>query len=151
MKIRTPCALKASFQIFGRRMRTLALQVKAVFSWGFLRHAKEAPDWVPLLHGGERGIRTLGTGLPHTRFPVVRLRPAQPSLRADFGIILLFCPFVKNFCKFSEIFFQISRPNASLLFSFASLKCAFAVFCRALSMIFSLFSIGKFQKALYKN
>ena len=34
-----------------------------------------------LFFGGERGIRTLGTVLAFTRFPVVRLRPAQPSLR----------------------------------------------------------------------
>ena len=32
--------------------------------------------------GGEKGIRTLVGGLLQTRFPVVRLRPAQPSLRA---------------------------------------------------------------------
>ena len=30
--------------------------------------------------GGERGIRTLETLLTPTRFPIVRLRPAQPSL-----------------------------------------------------------------------
>ena len=29
--------------------------------------------------GGKRGIRTLGAFIGHTRFPVVRLRPAQPS------------------------------------------------------------------------
>ena len=30
--------------------------------------------------GGERGIRTLDTGLPHTRFPGVRLQPlGHPS------------------------------------------------------------------------
>ncbi len=34
--------------------------------------------------GGERGIRTLGGVLAHTRFPIVRLRPAQPSLRIKF-------------------------------------------------------------------
>ncbi len=32
-------------------------------------------------HGGERGIRTLDGVLAHTRFPVVRLRPTQPSLQ----------------------------------------------------------------------
>ena len=32
--------------------------------------------------GGEREIRTLGRVLAYTRFPVVRLRPTQPSLRA---------------------------------------------------------------------
>ena len=30
--------------------------------------------------GGKIGIRTLVRGLPETRFPVVRLRPAQPSV-----------------------------------------------------------------------
>gem|GEM_PF-6393057 len=29
-------------------------------------------------NGGKGGIRTLGGVLAHTRFPVVRLRPAQP-------------------------------------------------------------------------
>lgn len=36
-----------------------------------------------LRHGGEREIRTLGRVLAVTRFPVVRLRPAQPSLRVE--------------------------------------------------------------------
>ena len=35
-----------------------------------------------LLRGGEREIRTLVGVLAQTRFPVVRLRPAQPSLHA---------------------------------------------------------------------
>ncbi len=35
-----------------------------------------------LLHGGESEIRTHGTVLAFTRFPIVRLRPAQPSLLA---------------------------------------------------------------------
>ena len=30
--------------------------------------------------GGEEGIRTLETLLTPTRFPIVRLRPTQPSL-----------------------------------------------------------------------
>ena len=38
--------------------------------------------------GGERGIRTLGTVLGYTRFPVVRLRPAQPSLQLYFILFL---------------------------------------------------------------
>ncbi len=36
------------------------------------------------LVGGERGIRTLEALLTLTRFPIVRLRPAQPSLRVIF-------------------------------------------------------------------
>ena len=35
---------------------------------------------MPFLLGGKGGIRTLGRVLADTRFPVVRLRPAQPSL-----------------------------------------------------------------------
>ena len=63
--------------------------------------------------GGERGIRTLVRVLAETRFPVVRLRPAQPSLQTrslvhlavlllhfgDFNIILHFFLFVKGFLK----------------------------------------------------
>ena len=48
---------------------------------------KRHPMGVFLFYGGERGIRTLGTVLAFTRFPVVRLRPAQPSLQTDFNII----------------------------------------------------------------
>ena len=36
---------------------------------------------------GKRGIRTLGALLTHTRFPVVRLRPAQPSFRMVSAVI----------------------------------------------------------------
>ena len=32
-------------------------------------------------YGGQRGIRTLDTLLTYTRVPVVRLRPAQPSVQ----------------------------------------------------------------------
>ena len=42
---------------------------------------KKTPQGRLSFYGGERGIRTLGTVLAFTRFPVVRLRPAQPSLR----------------------------------------------------------------------
>ena len=34
-------------------------------------------------YGGEEGIRTLETLLTPTRFPIVRLRPAQPPLHAQ--------------------------------------------------------------------
>ena len=72
-------------------------------------------DKCVLFSGGEREIRTLGTGLPHTRFPVVRLRPAQPSLRADSHIISCFCSFVKcfssNIFSFPQIFFLFLQKN----------------------------------------
>ena len=52
------------------------------------------------LFGGEREIRTLGTVLAFTRFPVVRLRPAQPSLQIDFIIISHLFLKIKSFFKF---------------------------------------------------
>ena len=42
-----------------------------------------------LFVGGERGIRTPERVLAVTRFPVVRLRPAQPSLRV---MLFIFSP-----------------------------------------------------------
>ena len=38
-------------------------------------------------NGGERGIRTLETLLTPTRFPIVRLRPTQPSLHGECSIL----------------------------------------------------------------
>ena len=59
------------------------------------------PDWdIPFLYGGEKEIRTLVGVLAQTRFPVVRLRPTQPSLRADLGILSQNYPFVKSFFLF---------------------------------------------------
>ena len=75
---------------------------------------KEPPDWVVLLFGGERGIRTLGTVLAFTRFPIVRLRPAQPSLHLlDFYIISQkykkSSPFLKFFLLFVDFFKKIMK------------------------------------------
>ena len=50
-------------------------------------------------YGGEREIRTLGTVLAFTRFPVVRLRPAQPSLHIDPVIISYRFSKIKSFLK----------------------------------------------------
>ena len=41
------------------------------------------PNGMPFLLGGKGGIRTLGRVLADTRFPVVRLRPAQPPFRTQ--------------------------------------------------------------------
>ena len=41
------------------------------------------PFGIPSLFGGKGGIRTLGRVLADTRFPVVRLRPAQPPFRTQ--------------------------------------------------------------------
>ena len=40
------------------------------------------------IFGGEKGIRTPERVLAVTRFPIVRLRPAQPSLRATVTLYL---------------------------------------------------------------
>ena len=45
------------------------------------------------LFGGEKGIRTPERVLAVTRFPIVRLRPAQPSLRAT---VLLYLKLYKK-------------------------------------------------------
>lgn len=60
---------------------------------------------IDVLSGGKRGIRTLGTLLTHTRVPVVRLRPAQPSFRmfTTFYIISKVQYYVKRiFTKIGE-------------------------------------------------
>ena len=64
-----------------------------------------------VFYGGEREIRTLGTVLAFTRFPVVRLRPAQPSLHIDLTIIsqerIKIKSFLKKSLKISQIFLFI--------------------------------------------
>ena len=40
-----------------------------------------------LFFGGEKGIRTPERVLAVTRFPIVRLRPAQPSLRISYSLL----------------------------------------------------------------
>ena len=61
-----------------------------------------------VFHGGERGIRTLVGVLAQTRFPVVRLRPAQPPLRDvegsrdDWIMIPQIFRFVNSFSKKSS-------------------------------------------------
>ena len=62
------------------------------------------PDFVSgfvlFSNGGEKEIRTLVGVLALTRFPVVRLRPAQPSLRAaDLTILADYSTLVKRKCE----------------------------------------------------
>ena len=46
---------------------------------------KAPPNGDAFLFGGEGGIRTLERVLAVTRFPIVRLRPAQPPLQKIFN------------------------------------------------------------------
>ena len=75
--------------------------------------------------GGERGIRTLETLLTPTRFPIVRLRPTQPSLHGECSTCCAlvagnglyysrFFSFVKRKIEKSQKIFsgRFSRPGA---------------------------------------
>ena len=74
-----------------------------------LRHKKH-PACTGCFFMAERGRFELPVGdYPNTRFPVVRLRPAQPSLQHDYIIILLFLPFVKGFPGEKSVFLNVSR------------------------------------------
>ena len=53
---------------------------------------------VEFIFGAERGIRTLERVLTVTRFPIVRLRPAQPSLQ----LILLYLSNIIDYNSFFE-------------------------------------------------
>ena len=57
-------------------------------------------------YGGEKEIRTLVGVLAQTRFPVVRLRPTQPSLHADPCIISHSFFKIKTFLKKIIIFLK---------------------------------------------
>ena len=66
------------------------------------------------LYGGEIGIRTLVRFTAVTRFPVVRLRPAQPSLhksRANDGSIPHLFPLVKSYFLFFKIYLEGDSQN----------------------------------------
>ena len=89
-----------------------------------LGHKKqEGRDCDPLVFcGGESEIRTHGTVLAFTRFPVVRLRPAQPSLHIDLTIIPQENIKIKSFFKkiFEKLnYFIFSRMISSKIFGFA--------------------------------
>ena len=49
--------------------------------------------------GGEKGIRTLDTFMGYTRFPIVRLRPAQPSLQVSDSVLRHPMPSGSNQCR----------------------------------------------------
>ena len=57
--------------------------------------------------GGKRGIRTLGGFMAHTRFPVVRLRPAQPSFHVFFAAL-------NGACISYRIFRRLSTPEVQI-------------------------------------
>ena len=56
-----------------------------------------------MMHGGgEEEIRTLGTLLTYTRFPIVLLRPTRTPLRADLVVICESSGLGKPFFAFSS-------------------------------------------------
>ena len=90
--------------------------------------------------GGERGIRTLGTLLTYTRFPVVRLRPAQPSLHVLLNYVSRLvtgsfhinrcitltptCNIISDRCPSVKLFQQLPVPRQTLLFFCINLPLA---------------------------
>ena len=69
-------------------------------------------------YGGDRGIRTLDEVSPHTRVPVVRLRPAQPSLRVVTDVILpWFFEKIKPFLEKNKTFFKMRLNHYVLMCS----------------------------------
>ena len=95
-------------KFFGHRSKTVHRTVLSLRSNPiiFSDKTKKAPTRVLFRFGGERGIRTLGTVLAFTRFPIVRLRPAQPSLHLlDFYIISQKYKKSSPFLKFFLVFF----------------------------------------------
>ena len=63
----------SSVSLIGRKARNCVIYAK--------RKTQRFVSIVAFSYGGQRGIRTLDTLLTYTRVPVVRLRPAQPSVR----------------------------------------------------------------------
>ena len=68
------------------------------------RKRKRTPYGVLFLFGGEEGIRTLDTLTTYTRFPIVRLRPAQPPLHSG----LFACPRLKQL-RYNTRYFAICQ------------------------------------------
>ena len=63
-----------ALRLAGKKEPTQIYARKTQETPGTLCSSRGAP------YGGEKGIRTLDTFIGYTRFPIVRLRPAQPSL-----------------------------------------------------------------------
>ena len=106
---------------FTKQLTGLFCSLRSNPSYSILSYkTKGHHEGVPLFYGGERGIRTLGTVLAFTRFPVVRLRPAQPSLHFDLTIIshlfIKIKPFLKIFLKI--LYFFILKASLSLFYTF---------------------------------
>ena len=87
--------------------------------------------------GGERGIRTLGTVLAFTRFPIVRLRPAQPSLHRELCARPLYYNIKKQkintFFEISSYFFDLFLKNIKNLKNFFKKRLTFAFRCAIIS------------------
>ena len=78
---------------------------------------KQKDACASILFYGKTGIRTLEAVLALTRFPVVRLRPTQPSFHSRLPMLLFICPcsiphffgkiksFFKKIQNFKKIYF----------------------------------------------
>ena len=86
---------KHSTGVFGLHFVQTALAFESLC--GFIEKRKQSHRIVTLfLHGGEQGIRTLGTFMAFTRFPIVLLRPARTTLQTDQSFINLMRMYYKQ-------------------------------------------------------
>ena len=82
LEVALACRLRASSTRSARRNRTLRHSALGSNPLSLCQKKNSAPRMGYGIFGGEIGIRTLDAVSVHTRFPVVRLRPTQPSLQA---------------------------------------------------------------------
>ena len=100
-------SLFSSFRL-RHRVSAFGRQLEEFFIVGSSSQTKKHPIGCFLVCGGEKEIRTLVGVLAQTRFPVVRLRPTQPSLHARLGYYTtkphqMSSPFLKVFFFFSKL------------------------------------------------
>ena len=96
LRISVPVCAPATYKTVHRTVLLYGVCPLGFESPTYHNKKQEAHTTVYLLFfGGEKGIRTPETVLAPTRFPIVRLRPTQPSLH-DLTIIKYFFPFVNT-------------------------------------------------------
>ena len=117
--IRTPGAVTCStvFETapFNQLWHLSALFSSPSYRSGRLTYAHRKIPRIPpriqsRVSGGERGIRTLGGVMPHTRFPIVPIQPALASLR----LVSLDRTCAKNSWRRSRLSSSSTRPRTSM-------------------------------------
>ena len=106
VKIRSPCALQASLQIFGRRMRTYIPRLRrGIGSKVLPQPTQKAPTGVPFVLAGVAGFgptnaRVKVWCLTAWLYPIFDYPPIIPQKRTSVKICFYF--FEKTFCFFQR-------------------------------------------------